>query len=464
MNMKDVYDVIQSLINTRGTNAKLEILQNNKDNPKLEEYLWSAYNPELNYYFSGLKTLPQRSAFDLNEPRWLTIQDLRDLRKKLTERELTGNAARDYVIDLYSKINDESIDLLQKMFKHDIRAGVSTTSINKVWVGLIPTYPYMRCNLLANVDVSGWGWKDGMVVIQKKYDGMFANVHYTTEEEIVITSRNGTPFPIDALALLDIGNEVERACEPGTVLHGELVVMQNNKVLPRQTGNGLLNTLLQEGQIDESCTVVFHVWDLIDEIAWNMRISDEIYRDRFNEVLNRFSEGKCVIPAEHKVVGSLATAMRIYQEYLKEGEEGGVIKNMNGIWKHGTSDDQLKLKLEVVVDLKPVALNPGNGKNAKTFGSIKCVSADGVLETNVSGMTDKVRQWIFDNQDEFFTRIVAVKSNTLLAPTVDNDKYSLFLPRLEEIRLDKDEADTIEQVKQQFDNAINEVINEFISL
>jgi DNA ligase-1 len=147
-------------------------------------------------------------------------------------------------------------------------------------------------------------------------------------------------------------------------------------------------------------------------------------------------------------------ALAHYREMLDAGMEGTIIKNATGIWKDTTSKDQVKMKLDIDVDLVIMGFNAGNGKNEATFGSIVCQTSDGLLEVNISGFTDDVRLEVHNNRDQLLGTIVTVKGNSIMPPTGNNTKYSLFLPRFAEFRTDKTVADDLAKVIEQFDNAI----------
>jgi hypothetical protein len=49
---------------------------------------------------------------------------------------------------------------------------------------------------------------------------------------------------------------------------------------------------------------------------------------------------------------------------------------------------------------------------------------------------------------------MSVDSNMIMEPSRDGKKWSLFLPRFAEFRLDKDEADTLDKIKEQFEAAV----------
>jgi DNA ligase-1 len=146
---------------------------------------------------------------------------------------------------------------------------------------------------------------------------------------------------------------------------------------------------------------------------------------------------------ETRIVHSLSDAYAHYREQLALGREGTIIKDANAIWRDGTSKQQVKLKLEVDVDLEVVGFRAGEGKNAATFGSVLCRTACGQLEVAVSGFRDKVRKEIHESREKVLGSIMTVRANSIMVPQEDGALHSLFLPRFVELRIDKREADTL---------------------
>ena len=96
------------------------------------------------------------------------------------------------------------------------------------------------------------------------------------------------------------------------------------------------------------------------------------------------------------------------------------------------------------------------------FGSLKCRTCDHLLEVNVSGFSDALRREIWENIDEWTGNgqggaIITVISNEILLPSQSNPLHSLFLPRFEERRHDKDKADSLQRVFEQFEAAIKKL-------
>ena len=198
------------------------------------------------------------------------------------------------------------------------------------------------------------------------------------------------------------------------------------------------------------------VWDIVPvQFAVASGRFTTPYADRVAAVKTYLSNkpASSVSLIETKIVHSMDEAYAHYFELVAKGFEGTIIKNPAGDWFDGTSKDQVKLKVECDVDLEITGFNAGNGKNAATFGSIECKTADGLLVVNVSGFTDDARNNIHARRKELMNTIMTVKFNNIM-PASGSGVYSLFLPRFAEFREDKSTADSLPRVIEQFDAII----------
>lgn len=460
--MKQVFDIITNLQSITGTNAKLNWLHHNKTNTDLRDYLFLVYDPGHNFYQSKVSK-PDGVLYN-NNGICADFQFFKRVATKLSQRTVTGNSAIDYLKDSWYILNNEpDRRLLEWMIDRDIKAGVSVSSINKVWPNLIKVVPYMRCDLPKNVKLHEWPWKRG-VYSQVKCDGMFANI--TVTDDVEISSRSGSIFP-HAVAFSGIITEIGSLPE-GYQYHGELLVYKDGKVLPREVSNGILNSILQDGELpDDTHKVHYVIWDRIPienavakgkyNVKYSQRYSDILGIFEFNEDCLEYIS---IVPT--KVVYSEQEALEHYRGILSEGGEGTVIKHPDGIWEDKTSKHCIKFKLEAEIDLMVIGFNEGKGKNADTFGSMLCTSSDGQLLVSVTGIPDKLRKKISDNKDGYIFKIVSVICNGIMKPTGTNKYYSVFLPRCSkdklvdfvEFRYDKKEADSLEKIQDIFDSLI----------
>ena len=455
--MKSVYDVIVAVRAASGKNEKRAILAKNQNNADLKEFLRVCYEPRINFYIAKIdkKATGAKVRTALFDRLFLDT-----ILTRLGGRQLTGSAAQTWLNSVRQQFaNDWERELLDMLLDRDIKAGISTNSINSVWADLITDVPYMRCSLPKGSKIKDFKWSKG-VYSQIKADGMFANVTHELDGSVSIMSRNGSPFPIEAFK--DIEHFVRGRFALGTQLHGELLIAVNRfsgiEILPRQVGNGMLNKLLKGGELPADHSVIYECWDMIpaDQAVSGGSVKKP-YHERFAELSRRCFEKpgypNAVKLIETRVVHGMDEAKEHYLAALGRGLEGTVLKDYDAIWEDKTSKYQVKFKMEVTVDLVVVGWKEGKNKFQGLVGSLECESADGKLSVNVSGFPDELREEMTEQFEKGWRgSIVAVTSNSIMPER--NGKWSLFLPRLAEQRLDKKKADTLKQIQDQFEAAI----------
>lgn len=465
--MKQIYDIIQELRANSSINYKLEVLAKHKNNKLLRKFLLYTYNPRFNYFITELPEAYLTSSFCATlsgeEPFFYVLD-------KLKSRELTGNSAKEFFAEHLSLCTPELQELYELVIKRDIRAGVSTKSINKVFPNLIPTTPYMRCSLLKDYKETNLFGKHNTIFVQKKADGVFSYI-IKEDNQVKFQTRNGTIYYVE-------GIEKDFDFIPNnTVLVGEALVKSNGKELDRKTGNGLINKLIKseasfetlEKEYSKAITpkqkysfykkrlqlrqqlkdivegLHFEVWDMISVGEFDLGYSGEIYSSRLARLekllLQNLSNRVSLI--ETSEVVSLELAEEIAEQYISQGYEGAIIKSKDLLFENKTSKSQIKIKSEFDCDLLCIGVTEGNGKYKGLVGSLDCISADGNLKVSVgSGLTDELRAVDFK---EYIGKIITVKYNEKITKK-DSDEISLFLPRFVEVRVDKDTADTLDRI------------------
>lgn len=463
--MKQIYDIILELRADNSTNYKLEVLAKHKNNKLLRKFLLYTYNPRFNYFITELpeNELFRHSANNLDENSFFFILD------QMKSREITGNIAREKLSEHLSFCNHILYELYVLVIKRDIRAGVSTKSINKVFPNLIPTTPYMRCSLLKDYKETNLFGKHNTILVQKKADGVFSYI-IKEDNQVKFQTRNGTIYYVE-------GIEKDFDFIPNnTVLVGEALIKSNGKELDRKTGNGLINKLIKsegsfetlEKEYNKATTskqkenvqikqlqlkqqlkdivegLHFEVWDMISVGEFDKGYSVELYSSRLarlEKLLQNISNRISLI--ETSEVVSLELAEEIAEQYISQGYEGAIIKSKDLLFENKTSKSQIKIKSELDCDLLCVGVTEGNGKYKGLVGALECTSACGNLKVSVgSGLTDEMRSVDFK---EYIGKIITVKYNEKITKK-DSDEVSLFLPRFVEIRIDKDTADTLDRI------------------
>lgn len=183
----------------------------------------------------------------------------------------------------------------------------------------------------------------------------------------------------------------------------------------------------------------------------------KMYKVRFNElqeiVSKSASKNVKVIPTT--IVKDLKQALQITSKYMTNGYEGSILKDMNAVFKDGTSKHQLKLKLQIDCEMRITGFTEGSGKNLDYFGAITFENDEKTIKgkVGVSSMTEDLRDWFHANRVQVIGKIMSVQFNDL-SKAEGNDYHALSHPRYIELRNDKDSTDTLETVLKLRDMAM----------
>lgn len=452
MNSKEVYKAVVEIACSGSTKIKEDLLGAAIRHDLFKRVMEYAYNPFKTYGVARIPTPLGRGEGQFDRPEvWTTLD-------KLIARELTGDAARTQIQSLLNdELDLESAELLWRVLRKDMRANFGETLLNKVCPGLIPEFPYMRCSLPDKSNMEKWDWSQG-AFSQEKADGMFANTN-VEDVGVSIHSRQGSAFPLG-----EFGRIVEylmKVCERDVQLHGELLVYDEGVCLPREEGNGILNSVQQGGTLPEGHEIRYKVWDIIPLSAVTSKgVCNVPYLKRLAQLSSMFNfgDGSPVTIIPTVAVKSKAQAFEHYRSLLRMGKEGTIVKWSRAIWKDGTSKDQVKLKLEVDVDLVSTEIVPGRPgtKNEGKPGSIRCTTRCGGLVVDVTVKNEAMRKAIEARPDLYLRQVYAVRANGVMKPGESSEVHSLFLPRFVEAsyRTDKLKADSLEEVIAQFEAAV----------
>lgn len=421
-NHHSVCDIVVELESTNSRLEKEAILIRNKDNEDLKRVFSVAYNPHINFF---IKKIPD---FFWESEEIELMDAVESLVEKLSTRQITGNAARDFFAETLSRMHPREGVILTFMVTKDMKCGVTATTLNKIWKGLVPEMKVM----LASSDVSRIRFP---AIAQPKLDGLRA--HFTLREnDLLIQTRNGKPVD-DGGFFYQYAKEMMAV---GEVWDGEIVcVDEGGKYLTRQASNGILNKAIR-GTISEKETQQMRA------VIWDIPSLKAPYSDRLSKLQERFVQSGSnvfrMITSWH--VDSFEQIDVYYNEEIKKGNEGLVIKNPDSLWEGKRSNNLVKLKEIVDCDLRVVGWEEGTGRNKGRMGNLIVATDCGRLKTAVgTGFSDKQRDEI--TEENSMGRILALQYNAAIKPK-GSDTYSLFLPRAIEFRDDKDEPDQFETI------------------
>ncbi|MGI7118563.1 hypothetical protein ACNGEM_08205 [Campylobacter coli] len=423
--MQIITDFLNELNASNSSNYKLEVLKK-YNNEIIKEFLSLVYD-KVKYSY-GIKKIPEFQ----NNNETIDFNTIKNAFIALHNRDFTGNKAISVVQSLLNNKTPEITRIITCILDRDIHSGISTKQINKVHKKLITEFPYMRCSLMDKFKNIRFP-----AMIQIKADGTY-RTFIKKGDSTQAFSRSGESYdhPKVYSALLNL---------PDGAYIGELIcneVEGTNSTEIRYKSNGLLNSLTPPEN------VTFYMWDYLTLEEFENGNSKTPYKERFEFVwrLTESLESDTLTVVRTRVIDNIEAANEYLNTWLKEGEEGAILKNCDAVFKNGTSTEQIKLKPEIEVEVRCIDFTEGNGKFKDTFGAIVFKTDDELIQGKVSGISDIERVEIFKNSSKYLNKVFTVKA-TALTKSEDSEIYALMHPRFNGFREDKDYTDTLDRVK-----------------
>ncbi len=430
--MSEVYDILQQLSNTTKKLEKEAILKENQDNLVLKECFRLAYSPTIQFF---IKKLPERLTKSFEGVETTLDHWVQHSASYLYCRTITGNDARNFLQKTLQHLSVEDTVVVENIISKDLRCGVGVSTINKIWKGLIVKPPRKGATSMSEKALSKITYP---AAIELKADGTYCAYNDG------FMSRNGNPITgLDTLA-----TELSHIAEKGFALEGELIYDLTKAT--REKGNGIITKVIKGTASEEECnSVIYQVWDVIATDCYESKgvyNKNALERREILESLVKDCEHVEIIPRD--IVDSFEEANTIFENYVKAGFEGAILKQLNTPWKDiAKPTDCVKMKRKEPADLEVVGLYEGEGKAVGMLGGLNLESSDGLIKVNCgSGFSDEQRQVIWADQNAILGKIVEVEYDSITEDKKTKQK-SLFLPIFKQIRVDKSEADSYTDIK-----------------
>ncbi len=454
--------ILDKIANEPSTNLKMVILKEHKDNELLKKVLYLANSGRVKFY---IKQIPEYIP-ESTTPSF-SLQQALELLTEFSSRAVTGNAASQRLAYILSAVSTNDACVIERIIGKDLKINMGG-NINKVIPGLIEETPYMGAKPYS-IKLAKELFENGKkCFIDVKMDGRYNNA-IVRNGEVELESRQGEKVYLDNAKVVK-----ELAKFPDCVLNGEFTISGEPS---RVKANGIVMSLiditkkrdirtLEETskkitafEKENGCTfqemldrVVYTVWDTITVEEYYNACSETPYFKRWENLTTVIDQVnvETIQLVEKKLVSSYEEALVFFSDCLNRGLEGSILKAYDGKWKDGKPKYQIKLKLEIDVDLEIIGFNYGTKgtKNENVISSLICQSRDKLLVTEPGGMDEKTMLEVTNNQESLLGKIVHVKSCGISQNKTG--EYSLLHPRVgdQKFRDDKTVADSFIEIKE----------------
>lgn len=407
----NIVNLVEELRKTKGKKDHISILQKYLKDEKIKAILWYCYNPFVKFYITKATT-SKYGKIHLEDD----FEGLEKLLKKLSSRQLSGKMAKEEVALFASKFTKEDVDILTCIFKKSLESGIAVKTINTALnEEYIPQFEVQLANSYMDFKSKKKSAKVKRFWESVKMNGIRG--YWIENTADVLNSRKGLPlygFDHLVLEIQQLADEYNLQFVDGELFSTTIPFHQIQSIVMSEKHDDLKRkrelklNIFALGVKGKNLTTDEMV-NLIEEMRTNENFK-YIEFVKYGEIENDYEKikEKC-------------------QEYLEEGQEGIMLRSVEMAYSFGRSDDLLKYKpiMDVemeenhkICELRITDFKEGSGWCQGSLGSLRCCGylPDGKTYVETwcgSGFDEDERKEIWNNREKYLGGEIELKYATI---------------------------------------------------
>lgn len=406
--------------------GKLALLHEYADNENFKQYLKYILDPLYTY---GLQDKKIKKFLGTHFKKGVGGKTLFDVFEYLLEHPTGTDHTANIVARYIDAHEDEDIKLfLRESFTKKMKLGISPKTVNKVYgKGFISHFEVMLAKKFEE-EVHKINGRE--FVLTEKFDGQRCAI-IKNDEGIKSYTREG----LRIVGLKQIESEIAKL--PNGVYDGELLCQNHEELKDRAILQETLKITRKDG---DKTGLFFYIFDYVPLDEFEDGISKGNYMERRKVLIDNLAckPTACItlIPILYR-----GTDLEVIPDMLSfmenRGREGLMLNIVDAPYECKRTDNILKLKTMQTADLRVIGFEKGKplGKYENTLGKF-VVDYKG-YPLGVSGISEKVREDVWNNHEKYLGVIIEVA----YFRESQNEKggLSVSFPQFKGFRWDKSE-------------------------
>jgi ATP-dependent DNA ligase len=191
-----------------------------------------------------------------------------------------------------------------------------------------------------------------------------------------------------------IQKAVEKIYSGDVILDGEIYHSDY-----AQNFEGLVSIVRDVAGTEDRERLQYHVFDVVNDLPFS---------ERLKEIKQLIGKDPAIEVVAQVLVKDSDEVLKLSKEYLKEGYEGGMIKNAGSLYEFKRSSHLVKVKFTLEEEFEIIGVDEGRGKLTGHAGSFICKTKDGAeFNVKMSGETEKLKEY-FENIENYIGQMLTV--------------------------------------------------------
>lgn len=458
-----IFEILESIEKTSGTNDKLAILEAHKDNELLKVFLKLGLDDRITFGVAHIKEFEPEDSIvaDGELHKWFLF-----LCDSLIKRKLTGNSAHHEICDFLHCCTEQERLWYRRCIEKNLKSlRMGASLVNKVWPLLCLDF---KCMLAEKEDkIEKIDFSKG-VGVELKGNGVRTFWFIDNNGKIGNTiwypdyfgpvGRSGMPFPqleflipyVEALKLRNAVIDSEVHCNH---------VLEDIQTITQYEPKDIKDFTNAKGQVKKSWDkevakaaeveelrkkASINIIDVLTIDEWKAQACDRIYNDRRSYITHTIS--KAINDAQVKdritimpayLSYSYDEAIAIAKKWIAEGLEGAIIKPLEGLYRWTRHVEWCKVKEEVETDVLIVGYEiaeqtydtTGN-PNPPILGKFLVVDSEG-RKFGVGtgkGWTYEFYKTALENIEDYMNKVMKITAQRFTATSAICPRFDCWRP------------------------------------
>ena len=420
--MINSWEIINELESNNSRLFKEDVIEKNLNYKEFQEGLAMCLDPLVTF---GVKKVPE-SEKNGDGLSWMDFKNSINL---LIERESTGHAARDLIVNLMSlSKQDQWNNWYRRILIKDLRCGVSEKTVNNVAkrMNLKFRVPVFSC-MLAHDGAKHPKKIKGDCLVEYKYDGVRV-IAIVKKNKATLYSRNGKIFH----NFTHIENALSKPEYNNIVFDGE-VMSDDFQALMKQVYRK------SGAKTEDAYLALFDMLPLKEFNEGKSMLNSIERKQELNKLSKTFR--KEIKLVDYEIINfddeqGQKKFSEMNHEALEKGFEGLMIKPNNNYYECKRSHAWLKIKPFIEVTLKVIDIQEGTGKHEGKLGAFSVEGEDDGKFFSLSvgsGLSDDQRDKYWAAKEKLIGRLIEVRADAI-TQSIEGEHFSLRFPRFKSFR------------------------------
>lgn len=427
--MIKVFDIIKQLENTSGSNDKINILKENKDNELFKKVLVYSIDKDKKYGISLTMFKKITSCKFIGECKYKDMFMLLDI---LASNNINDSLRREINLFYYSLESEEEKELFKRVILKKLNIGVTEKSINKAIPNLLVEFQPMKASAY---DKHSKGFNKrakqvGYMIFLKK-NGFRAEV-FKQDGKVIIKSRQNKIIE----GLIDLEEEFKDFPD-GFLYEGELLAEGDFKTSDDQFK--ATDMIVSKKGIKTG--IYIDLFDCCTIEGFNNKKYDVVSQERKEyvsylvDIMNKPHIHYAYPVYEGNDITMIDKMMKEHTAEMKE--EGLMVLLKDTPYECKLVNYHLKVKEFFNFDLKVIGIN--EGKEETTKGKMGSLEVDfRGNSVSVHGFTEELKKHYWEHPEDIIGKIIEVSYKAITKDKTG--KESLQFPTFIKVRNDKNEV------------------------